>query len=250
MVVRLKLAKLEEPEVDVWEYQSRLGALMYAILGTHPELAFAITIQSQHSTTPGKAHLAALNRVFHYLQKVSNMKLTFGGSCTPLTLTGYVNADWANNINDHCSVGGYVLPLARGAVSWSAQKQKIMAQSSTEAEYVARALTTNEAIWIHRLLSEIEQTQLNATNLLTDNQASISLTRNPIFHKAMKHIEVRYHHMHYSFESGIISPVYVPTNEQVADILTKPLLKEKHEKFVRAIGLVWSQALYQSEWAC
>jgi hypothetical protein len=194
MVVGLKLAKLEEPEVDVWEYQSCLGALMYAMLGTHPELAFAITILSQHSATPGKAHLAALNRVFHYLRKVSNMKLTFGGSCTPLTPTGYVDADWANDINDRHSVGGYVFLLAGGAVSWSAQKQKIVAQSSMEAEYVTGALTTNEAIWIRRLLSEIEQTQLNATNLLTDNQASISLTRNPIFHKATKHIKVRYYH--------------------------------------------------------
>jgi hypothetical protein len=204
MVVRPKLAKLEKREVAVWEYQSHLGALMYAMLGTHPKLACAITILSQHSTTPGKAHLATLNRVFHYLQKVSNMKLTFGGSCTPLTLTRYVDEDWAKNINDCCSVRGYVFLLAGGAVSWSAQKQKIVAQSSTEAEYVARALTTNEAIWIHQLLSEIEQTQLNATNLLTDNQASISLTRNPIFHKATKHIKVCYHHMCYSFESGII----------------------------------------------
>jgi hypothetical protein len=119
------------------------------------------------------------------------MKLAFRGSCTPLTLTGYVDADWANDINDRRSIGGYVFLLARGAVSWSAQKQKIVAQFSTEAEYIARTLTTNEAIWIHRL-SEIEQTQLNATNLLTDNQASISLTRNPIFHKATKHIEVHY----------------------------------------------------------
>ena len=82
MVVGLKLAKLKEPEVDVAKYQSRLGALMYAMLGTHPELAFAITVLSQHSTTPGKTHLAALNRVFHYLRKVSDMKLTFGGSST------------------------------------------------------------------------------------------------------------------------------------------------------------------------
>jgi hypothetical protein len=120
------------------------------------------------------------------------------------------------------------------------RSKKIVAQSSTEAEYAAGALTTNEAIWIHQLLSEIDQTQLNATNLLTDNQASISLTRNPNFHKAMNHIEVHYHHMCYSFWSGIISPVYVPTNKQVTDILTKPLSKEKHEKFARAMGLVWS----------
>ena len=176
MTVGLKLTKLTEPEVDIWDYQSRLGALMYAMLGTHPELAFAIAILSQHSATPGKAHLATLNRVFHYLQKVSSMKLTFGGTSTSLTLSGYVDADWANDINDRRSVGGYVFLLAGGAVSWSAQKQKIMAQSSTEAEYVAGALATNEAIWLRRLLSEIDHTQPNVTEILTDNQASISLT--------------------------------------------------------------------------
>ena len=67
MTIGLKLTKLTEPEVDVWDYQSRLSTLMYTMLGTHPEFAFAIAILSQHSATPGKAHLAALNRVFHYL---------------------------------------------------------------------------------------------------------------------------------------------------------------------------------------
>jgi hypothetical protein len=142
------------------------------------------------------------------------MKLTFGGSSTSLTLTRYVNADWVNDINDHHSVRGYVFPLAGGAVSWFAQKQKIMAQSSTEAEYVTRALTTNKAIWIHQLLCEIEQTQLNATDLLTDNQASISLACNLVFHKATKHIEVCYHHMCYSFKSSIIS-MYPPMNKSL-----------------------------------
>ena len=112
-------------------------------------------------------------------------------------------------------------------------------QSSTEAEYIAGALATNESIWLRRLLSEIEQTQSDPTILNTDNQASISLARNPVFHKATKHIEIRYHHMRYSFESGIIVPTYVSTNDQVADILTKPLSKEKHEKFAKAMGLVW-----------
>jgi hypothetical protein len=136
-------------------------------------------------------------------------------------------------------VGGYILLLAGGAVGWSSQKQKIIAQSSTEAEYITGALMTNEAIWLCRLLAEFEQTQCDATELKTYNQASISLARNPVSHKAMKHIEVQYHHMHYSFGSGIILPAYVPTDEQVADILTKPLSKEKHEKFTKGMGLIW-----------
>ena len=167
------------------------------------------------------------------------MRLVYRGDSDPLTLSGYVDADWANDINDRRSIGGYVFLLAGGAVSWSAQKQRIIAQSSTEAEYIAGALASNESIWLRRLLSELDQTQLNPTSLNTDNQASISLARNPVFHKATKHIEVRHHHMRHCFESGIISPIYVPTEDQVADILTKPLSKEKHERFAKGMGLVW-----------
>ena len=111
--------------------------------------------------------------------------------------------------------------------------------SSTEAEYIAGALSSNKTIWLCRLLSELDQTQSDPTSLNTDNQASISLARNPVFHKATKHIEVRHHHMRHCFESGIIMPIYVPTEEQVADVLTKPLLKEKHEMFAKEMGLVW-----------
>jgi hypothetical protein len=146
MVAGLKLQKSDEAETDVSEYQKRLGSLMYAMLGTHPELAHPITILSQHSTTPGPPHFATLNHVFHYLCGVSNMNITYRGKLDYLELSGYVDADWANNINDCRSVGGHVFLLAGGAISWSTQKQRIIAQSSTEAEYIAGTLATNESI--------------------------------------------------------------------------------------------------------
>jgi hypothetical protein len=89
------------------------------------------------------------------------------------------------------------------------------------------------------LLSEIGQEQLNPTVLNTNNQASISLAQNPVFHKATKDIEVRYHHMRQCFESGTIVPTYVLTNNQIANVLMKPLARDKHEKFTHAMGLVW-----------
>jgi hypothetical protein len=89
------------------------------------------------------------------------------------------------------------------------------------------------------LLSEIGQEQLNPTVLNTDNQASILLARNPVFHKATNHIKVHYHHMQRCFKSGTIVSTYVLTDNQVADILTKPLARNKHEKFSHAMGLVW-----------
>jgi hypothetical protein len=115
------------------------------------------------------------------------MKLIYCSKPDHLELSGYVDTDWANDINNHHSVGGHIFLLTGGAISWSAQKQIIVAQSSTEAEYIAGALAANESIWLRRLLSEIGQEQLNPTVLNTDNQASISLARNPVFHKATKH---------------------------------------------------------------
>jgi hypothetical protein len=112
------------------------------------------------------------------------MKLIYCGEPDHLELSRYVDADWANDINDCHSVGGHIFLLAGGAISWSAQKQRIVAQSSMEAKYIAGALAANKSIWLHRLLSEIGQEQLNPTVLNTDNQASISLTPNPVFHKA------------------------------------------------------------------
>ena len=167
------------------------------------------------------------------------MRLVYKGDTEPLTLSGYVDADWANNMNDRRSIGGYVFVLAGGAVSWSSQKQRVIAQSSTEAEYIAGALFPNEAIWLRGLLSELDRAQPDPMPLNTDNQASIALARNPVFHKATKHIAVRHHHMRYCFEAGIVSPVYIPTDDQVADVMTILLSKEKHEKFAKAMGLVW-----------
>jgi hypothetical protein len=122
MVAGLKLQKLDEAESDTSEYQKRLGSLMYAMLGTHPELAHPIAILSQHSTSPGPTHFAALNRVFRYLCGASDMKLIYRSKPDHLELSRYVDADWTNNINDHRSVGGHVFLLAGGAISWSAQK--------------------------------------------------------------------------------------------------------------------------------
>jgi hypothetical protein len=119
MVAGLKLQKLDEAESDTSEYQKRLGSLMYAMLGTHPELAHPIAILSQHSTTPGPTHFAALNRVFRYLRGASDMKLIYCGKPDHLELSRYIDADWANDINDRRSVGGHVFLLTGGAISWS-----------------------------------------------------------------------------------------------------------------------------------
>jgi hypothetical protein len=241
MVLNLKLPKLTEAEVDTKAYQSRVGSLMYPMLLTRPDIAFPVVALSQHCLAPGKEHWAALNRVFQYLRKTANTSLVFRGDS--VDLLGYVDADWANDTNDRRSISGFVYILSGGAISWSSQKQRIVAQSSTEAEYIAGASATNEAIWLRALLREIGHIQQKATILLTDNQASIAIAKNPVHHKRTKHIDVRYHHMRHCFETDQIDPIYIPTSEQVADVLTKPLSWDKHEKFMRGMGLVLGNSL-------
>jgi hypothetical protein len=232
----VKLIKVQEAEVDIRTYQSALGALMYAMLATRPDLAYSVGALSKHASAPGETHWTALKRVYRYLRGTVNTRLTYrGGSEThPLA---YVDADWASDTNDRRSITGYVFLMSSGAVSWSSKKQTSVALSSTEAEYMAAAAATKEAIWLKTFISELNFSETHPITLHIDNQSAILLAKNSMFHERTKHIAIRYHFIREKLEEGEISVEYVPTNEQVADVLTKPLAREKHGRFVEGMGL-------------
>jgi Reverse transcriptase (RNA-dependent DNA polymerase) len=234
------LIKLTSPEADVKAYQRAIGVLMCPMLGTRPDLAYTVAALGRHAASPGDDHLRALERAFRYLRATSDRKLVFqrgvpGGT----NLHGYVDADWASDVNDRKSTSGYVFMLAGGAISWSSKKQPSVALSSTEAEYIAGAHAAKEAVWLQRLLREIWQQSESHTpvTLLIDNQSAIAIARNPEFHDRTKHIEVRHHFLRQQFESKAIDLSYVPTEDQTADVLTKGLAREKHERFTTSMGV-------------
>ena len=240
-----KLVKLSapDPEVDVKIYQSMLGSLMYAMIGTRPDLAYSVGVLSKHSATPGLDHLLAITRVYRYLKNTMNIRLTYRG--TPpgardgisSNLIGYVDADWASDPNDRRSITGYVFTLAGTAISWSSKRQHSVALSSTEAEYMAATHATKEAIWLHGLLVELGRISAGySIPLLIDNQSAIALIKNPEHHERTKHIAIRYHFIRDIYEAGTIELEYVPTGDQVADVLTKALGREKHYRFLDGMG--------------
>ena len=232
------LNKLKSPEAEVKPYQRAIGSLMYPMLGTRPDLAFTVASLGRHAATPGEEHCRALERAFRYLRATSDWKLVFQqGVANGLVLHGYADADWASDTSDRKSTSGYVFLLAGGAVSWSSKKQSSVALSSTEAEYIAGAHAAKEVVWLRRLLSELGLTSDNSTTLLMDNQSAMTIARNPEFHDRTKHIEVRYHFLRVKVENGELELEYVPTGEQVADILTKGLGREKHLKFSEGMGI-------------
>ena len=237
MEANLHLPKLANAEIDPKEYQSALGSLMYAMLGTRPDIAHSVGVLSQHAATPGKQHWNALMRVFHYLCGTADLKLTYRGSSEAKELVEYVDADHASDPVDRRSFTGYAFVLNGAAVTWASKKQHSVSTSSTDAEYVAGSEATKEAVWLRLLLSEIGQLKAGPTTLLIDNQSAIARAKNPVCHSRTKHVAVQHHFIREKVESGEVKAEYIPTGDQVADVLTKALAREKHEKFTKGLRL-------------
>jgi hypothetical protein len=134
-------------------------------------------------------------------------------------------------------VAGYVYNLNGGSILWSSKKQPTVALSTTEAEYMVVTQATHKGIWLQSLLSNLSCAPTSATILLSDNQSSIALACNPIHHACTKHIDIQHHFIQEHIESGKVDLCYVSTHDQVADILTKPLLKDRHCSLLRLLGL-------------
>ena len=120
--------------------------------------------------------------------------------------------------------------LFGGPVSWSAKWQEIVSLSTTESEYVAVTHATKEGLWIRSLLSQLFPCKLDPTTLFSDNQSAVALAKDHQYHACTKHIDIRFHFICYAIKNGSIQLIYCPTNDMVADMLTKalPSVKDKH----------------------
>jgi hypothetical protein len=215
-------------------YREAVGSLMYAAMGTRPDIAFATSTVAQYCENPGWKHWEAVKRIFRYLSGTRKMELTYGGE--ERGLTGYVDADGASQ--DHRrAISGYVFMVDGGAVSWSSKKQELVTLSTTEAEYVAATHAAKEAIWLRRLLTELFESIDTPTTLFSDSKSAIALAQDGHYHARTKHIDIRYHFIRYIIEAGTIKLVYCSTNDMTADTLTKALPSVKAKHFASALGL-------------
>uniref|UniRef100_A0AAV1UB76 RxLR effector candidate protein n=1 Tax=Peronospora matthiolae TaxID=2874970 RepID=A0AAV1UB76_9STRA len=218
-------------------YRSAVGGIMYLMVATRPDLAAAVGSLSQFSSDPCPTHWQALKRVLRYLQATPNHGLEFTreeGS----RICGYTDADWAGDIESRRSTSGYVFMMNGECISWKSQKQRTVALSSTEAEYMALSEATKEAVWLKVLLGELgEMTSDEAIKMYEDNQGSIALAKNPEFHKRTKHIDIRYHFVRKRVESGEVVLEYCPTQDMLADMMTKPIAAVQFENIRDRLGI-------------
>ena len=217
-------------------YQMIVGSLMYAAITTRPDISFAVQQLSQFSSNPGRQHWKAAKRVVRYLKGTQDYGLVLGGKRN-IRLTGYTDADWANDPDRRRSISGYLFSLGGRVISWSSRKQQTVATSSCEAEYMAASYCTKEALWLRNLLEHLGIAQRNPTTIYCDNQGAISLTKDASLHSRSKHIDVAHHFVRERVETNQVTFEYVPTHRMPADALTKPLTKPKLGKFRRIMGV-------------
>jgi hypothetical protein len=152
-------------------------------------------------------------------------------------LLGYSDSDMAGDVDGRKSTSGILFFFGRSPISWQSAKQKVVALSSCEAEYIAAATAACQAVWLARLLAEIRNSGTSRPLLRVDNKSTISLVKNPLHHDRSKHIDTRFHLIREYANSGQIEVKFIRTEEQLRDILTKPLGKKKFNELCMKIGL-------------
>ena len=208
-------------------YAEGIGSILWPVMISRPDCAFVVSMLAQFVQNPAKIHWEALKHVMVYLGSTKALWLTFGGG--PLTkpiVKGYCDANWAGQPHQHL-ISGYLFHLGLGAVSWSSKKQYIIALSSTESEYITLAHSVKEGVWLRYLISEILDTKPTTMGVNCDNQGAIALTKDNKFHQRSKHIDIHYHYIREAVEDEQIKVSYIPTDQNPADIFTKPLPKTK-----------------------
>ena len=212
-------------------YRKVIGSLMYAMLGSRPDLAAAISILSQFLEKPKACHVDLLVHVLQYRKVNPNLGITYD-SKSEIVLEGYVDGGDLK----FKSRSGFGFKFVGGLISWYSGKQSITAQSSAEAEYYAAVTAANEAVWFRQLLEDLGQPQKTIT-LYEDNQACISLTKNPEDHKRTKHIQIKYHVVRDYVKEKLVQFTYCKTQDQLADIFTKGVPGSKLRSMTQKLGM-------------
>lgn len=238
-----KLSKAPEgyqaSDLETRNYQCMIGGIMFAMLCTRPDISFAVTSLSQFSSNPLPIHTQALKRVLRYLKSTVNIGITYTGNDSKTSspnMIGYSDADWGQSY-DRRSVTGYTFLLCGGAISWQSKKQRTVALSTVEAEYMAITHATKEALWWRTVFNGFGYDTKHPTTLWSDSQGGISLAANPEHHTRTKHIDIQYHFIRQHLAEQTITLKFIGSEDMAADSLTKALDRGRHEKGMSMLGL-------------
>ena len=180
--------------------------------------------------------MLAAKRVLRYIKSIIDLGIFYKRGCEA-ELSAYTDSDYARDIDDRKSTSGYVFMMSGGAVAWASKKQPVVTLSTTEAEYVAAAFCASQCIWMQQILKQIEDNMSKCVRVRCDNSSTIKLANNSVFHGRSKHIDVRFHFLRDLTKRGTIAIEYCRTEDQLADVMTKPLNLDQFEKLRGLLGV-------------
>ena len=233
----VKLSKNDEGEsVDPTLFKSLVGSLRY-LTCTRPDILYAVGLVSRYMESPTTTHFKAAKRILRYLKGTIDFGLHYSVS-NDYKLVGYSDSDWAGDVDDRKSTTGFVFFMGDTAFTWMSKKQPIITLSTCEAKFVAVTSCVCHAIWLRNLLKELSITQEESTEIRVDNKSAMALAKNPVFHDRSKHIDTRYYYIRECITRKDVRLEYVRSNDQIADIFTKPLKREDFIRLRKALGII------------
>jgi len=202
-------------------YRRLIGRLLY-LTHSRPEISYAVSKLSQFLAAPRTDHMSAALHVLKFLKNNPSKGLFFSASSS-LTLKGFSDSDWGACPDTRRSTTGFCFFLGKSLISWKSKKQTVVSRSSSEAEYRALAQATCEGQWLLYLLHDFLVPHPSPIIIYCDNQSTLHIAANPVFHKRTRHIKIDCHVVRDKIQTCMLHLLPVSSKEQVADILTKPL---------------------------
>ena len=224
--------------LEITLYQRKIGSILYTAVMTRPDVAFAVSRLARFLTNPGPKHHTAADRVILYLKGTSHLGLQFGGEDD---FRPSSDASFADNTLDRRSSQAYAMKLFGGMIGWRANKQPTVTTSTTEAELLALSQTARESMYVSRLIKELGVTlDDNKIIIECDNTQTIRLVTAEIatLKTNLRHVDIYNHWLRQEVQRGSIAVRYTKSAQMLADGLTKALLNDAFDRFVRQLGLV------------
>ena len=216
----------EGAKVDQKLYRGMIGSLLY-LTASRPDILFSVCLCARFQSDPRESHMTAVKRIFRYLKGTTNLGLLYRKSLD-YKLIGFCDADYAGDRIERKSTSGNCQFLGDNLISWASKRQTTIAMSTAEAEYISAASCCTQLLWMKHQLEDY-QIIANSIPIYCDNTAAICLSKNPILHSRAKHIEIKHHFIRDYVQKGILDIQFIDTENQWADIFTKPLTVERFD---------------------
>jgi len=221
------------------DFPSMAGGILYAASITRPDLAYAAGLLCRFISKWSIQIFQAAKHVLRYIRGTTDLCLTYDGHGSQRVLLGYADADWGGCLNTRRSTTGYIFQTYGGIVAWKSRRQPSTALSTTHAELLATTDAARQAEWLRQLLDDLGMGLPNGVpvSLYNDNAGAVLLAQHPHDHKMTKHFDIRANYLREQRADKVISVHKVSTDDNLADILTKPLSSNQHNRLADQLGL-------------